>query len=71
MNLTSQTFSTELRAQMARKQLASGDLALALSVSKSTASRLVNGEKNWTLDQARTASEWAGLPISQIMEVFA
>ena len=63
MNLTSQSFATELRGEIARKQLTSGDLATILKVSPSTVSRLINGEKSWTLDQALTASKWAGLSI--------
>jgi len=65
MSKINSTFSEELRAQIARKQLTSGDLVSILNKSKASVSRLVNGERAWTLEDAAVAADWAGLELSE------
>ena len=66
MPLIQETFSAEMRAQIARKQLSSGDLANELDLSASQVNRLLRGNSRWSLDQATRAATWAGLDVVSI-----
>ena len=62
-----ENFAAEMRAQIARKQLTSSDLALELQLSNSSVSRLLSGRQSWSLDNAITAVAWAGLDLSDFL----
>ena len=61
-----ENFAAEMRAQLARKQLTSRDLADELHLSYSSASRLLNGKAKWSLDTATRAALFAGLTLSEV-----
>ena len=67
MPLINEKFATEMRAQIARKQLSSGALASELGLSASQVSRLLGGRANWSLETAARAAEWAGLNFESIL----
>jgi transcriptional regulator with XRE-family HTH domain len=69
MSQINATFAGEIRAQLARKQLTTAQLAQELNISKSTAYRLLNGEQSWSFDQATRAGIWAGLDFSLLIPV--
>lgn len=55
----SETFSAEVRANLARRQLTVGQLATELGISEATAYRwLARGE--WPLNEANAAATWFG-----------
>ena len=62
------SFSAEMRAQIARKQITTADLATELGISKSTVYRLLNGERKWSFDLATRAGIWVGLDFSTILK---
>ena len=66
MPLADETFSAELRAQLARKQLTSRGLAVELGISPSQAGRLLKGQSPWSLKKATQAASWSGLDFVSI-----
>ena len=60
-------FAGEMRAQIARKQLTSGELASELHLSSSTVNRLLTGKQTWSLVNATLAANWAGLDLSDFL----
>jgi len=67
MPLTNEIFAGEMRAQIARKQLTSGELASELHLSSSTVNRLLTGKQTWSLVNATLAANWAGLDLSDFL----
>lgn len=61
-------FSAEVRAQLARKQLTSAQLAQGLGLSSSTISRLLSGQQRWSIDQANRASKWLGADLWKLTQ---
>ena len=65
MQLANDKFAAEMRAQIARKQLSSKELAANLGMSYATLNRLLSGKQNWSLDQATRAALLIGLNLSE------
>ena len=53
-----------LRAEMARQKKTSVDLAHALNISQSSASRRMNGAGAIDLDEVQRWSDWLGVPVT-------
>ena len=60
-------FASEMRAQIARKQLNLADLADELHLSYSSVNRLLAGKGNWSLAKATIAAKWVGLDLSDFL----
>ena len=65
--MTSQTFSDEVRGQLARQRRTVPDLALHLGVSAATVYRRLNHGHTWPLDEAAAAAEFLGVPLAVLM----
>ena len=56
----------EIRALMAARHKTSADLAQALGVSQSTASRLLTSKRPISFDDAQVIADWLGVPYERI-----
>jgi DNA-binding Xre family transcriptional regulator len=59
--------AAQIRALMAARRLTSMDLAAALGISQSAASRRMVGDGTFTLNEIQVAAEWLCVPITDII----
>ncbi|WP_172193577.1 helix-turn-helix domain-containing protein [Actinomyces faecalis] len=57
-----------LRAEMAFRRRSSSDLASALGLSQSSASRRMTGEVSMDLDEIETVVKWLDIPVQRLIE---
>lgn len=66
--MTSDHFSAEVRAHLARRRLTVSDLATHLGVSEATVYRRLNQGHAWPLDEAVEAADFFGVPLTSMTE---
>jgi transcriptional regulator with XRE-family HTH domain len=59
--------AAQIRALMAARKRTSGELATALGLSQSAASRRMHGDGTFTLDEIQATADWLEVPITDII----
>lgn len=59
-----QSVAAELRAEMARQRKSTTELASALNISQSSASRRFSGEQAMSLDEINAVAIWLKVPVT-------
>jgi transcriptional regulator with XRE-family HTH domain len=65
--MNTDTFTAEVRAELARQRRTQRDLAAALEVDESTLGRWLTGRSDWPLSAALAAADWLGVKPSALL----